>query len=72
MFGFFGALSCLVLGLASALSVVVRGRRARVVLAVAGLMLIYPGSLTDLIGTAITVVIFVLDLGMKKKASAAA
>ena len=35
MFGYFGALSCLVLGFASALSVVVRGRRARVALAVA-------------------------------------
>lgn len=35
MFGYFGALSCLVLGLASALSVVVRGRRARVALALA-------------------------------------
>ena len=40
----------------------------RVILVAAGLCLIYPGTLTDIIGTAVTAVIFVIELGMKKKA----
>ena len=43
----------------------------RVLMAVAGLMLIYPGLVTDLIGIAITVVIFVITMAGKKSASPA-
>ena len=43
----------------------------RVLLAVAGLMLIYPGLVTDLIGIAITVVVFVITMAGKKSASPA-
>ena len=43
----------------------------RIILIVAGLMLIYPGTVTDIVGTAITVVVFVIELGMKKKEAAA-
>ena len=44
----------------------------RVILLAAGLMLIYPGSLTDVVGTAIVVVIFIFEIGLRKKAGAAA
>jgi len=43
----------------------------RIVLVAAGLMLIYPGLMTDIIGTAITVVVFVIEIGMRKKEKAA-
>ena len=43
----------------------------RALLAVAGLMLIYPGLVTDLIGIAITVVVFVITMAGKKRASPA-
>ena len=43
----------------------------RIILIVAGLMLIYPGTVTDIVGTAITAVVFVIELGMKKKEAAA-
>ena len=43
----------------------------RVLMAVAGLMLIYPGLVTDLIGIAITVVVFVITMAGKKSASPA-
>ena len=43
----------------------------RALLAVAGLMLIYPGLVTDLIGIAITVVVFVITMAGKKSASPA-
>ena len=38
----------------------------RVVLLAAGLMLIYPGSLTDIIGTAVVVAVFIVEIGMRK------
>ena len=43
----------------------------RALLAVAGLMLSYPGLVTDLIGIAITVVVFVITMAGKKSASPA-
>ena len=43
----------------------------RIVLAAAGLMLIYPGTLTDVIGTAITVAVFIIELQLRKKAQPA-
>ena len=43
----------------------------RALLAVAGLMLIYPGLVTDLIGITITVVVFVITMAGKKSASPA-
>ncbi|MBO7709466.1 MAG: TRAP transporter permease [Lachnospiraceae bacterium] len=39
----------------------------RIILIAAGLMLIYPGIVTDIIGTAVTVVVFIIELGMRKK-----
>ena len=39
----------------------------RIILIAAGLMLIYPGTVTDIIGTAVTVVVFIIELGMRKK-----
>ncbi len=42
----------------------------RIILAVAGLMLIYPGTVTDIIGIAVTALIFVLELQRKKAAAA--
>ena len=43
----------------------------RIILIAAGLMLIYPGTVTDIAGTAITVVVFIIELQMKKKAQPA-
>ncbi len=43
----------------------------RIILAVAGLMLIYPGTVTDIIGIVITVGIFVIQMTQKKSASPA-
>ena len=43
----------------------------RMILAAAGLMLIYPGTLTDIIGIVITVGIFVIQMTQKKSASPA-
>ena len=43
----------------------------RIVLAAAGLMLIYPGTVTDIIGIVITVGIFVIQMSQKKSASPA-
>lgn len=43
----------------------------RGVLLAAGLMLIYPGTVTDIIGTAITVVVFIVELQLRKKAQPA-
>ena len=43
----------------------------RVILLAAGLMLIYPGTVTDIVGTAITVVVFILELQLRKKAQPA-
>ncbi len=42
----------------------------RVVLLAAGLMLIYPGLATDIIGTAITVAVFVYEVTLRKRAVA--
>ena len=38
----------------------------RIIAAAAGLLLIYPGTATDIIGTAIVVVIFILEIGKKR------
>ena len=38
----------------------------RIILAAAGLMLIYPGTLTDVVGTVITALIFVIEIQAKK------
>ena len=43
----------------------------RIALAVAGLMLIYPGTVTDIIGIAITVGIFVIQMAQRRSASPA-
>lgn len=43
----------------------------RIVLAAAGLMLIYPGTLTDIIGIVITVGIFIIQMTQKRNASPA-
>ena len=43
----------------------------RIVLAAAGLMLIYPGTVTDIIGIVITVGIFAIQMSQKKSASPA-
>ena len=43
----------------------------RIILAVAGLMLIYPGTVTDIIGIVITVGIFAIQMSQKKSASPA-
>ncbi len=43
----------------------------RIILLAAGLMLIYPGTVTDIVGTAITVVVFIVELQLKKKAQPA-
>ena len=43
----------------------------RMILAAAGLMLIYPGMLTDIIGTVITVAIYMIQMVQKKNASPA-
>ena len=43
----------------------------RMILAVAGLMLIYPGTVTDIIGIVITVGIFAIQMTQKKSASPA-
>ena len=43
----------------------------RIILLAAGLMLIYPGTITDIVGTAITVVVFILELQLRKKAQPA-
>jgi TRAP transporter 4TM/12TM fusion protein len=43
----------------------------RIILLAAGLMLIYPGTVTDIIGTAVTVAVFVIELQLKKKAQPA-
>jgi TRAP-type uncharacterized transport system fused permease subunit len=43
----------------------------RIILLAAGLMLIYPGTVTDIVGTAITVVVFIIEVQMKKKAQPA-
>ena len=43
----------------------------RVILLAAGLMLIYPGTITDIVGTAITVVVFIFELQLRKKAQPA-
>jgi TRAP transporter 4TM/12TM fusion protein len=40
----------------------------RIVLAAAGLMLIYPGTVTDIIGIAITVGVYLLTMGGRRKA----
>ncbi len=42
----------------------------RVILIAAGLMLIYPGTLTDIVGTAITVAVFVVELGIRRRTAA--
>ena len=42
----------------------------RVVLLAAGLMLIYPGLATDIIGTAITVAVFIYEVALRKSAVA--
>ena len=42
----------------------------RIVLAAAGLMLIYPGTVTDIIGIAITVGVYLLTMGGRRKAQA--
>ena len=39
----------------------------RIILAVAGLMLIYPGTVTDIIGIVITVGIFAIQMTQKKR-----
>ena len=38
----------------------------RIILLAAGLMLIYPGTLTDIIGTAITAVVFAIEIAARK------
>lgn len=43
----------------------------RIILAVAGLMLIYPGTVTDIIGIVITVAIYVITMQGKKRAKPA-
>ena len=43
----------------------------RVILLAAGLMLIYPGTVTDIIGTAVTVAVFIIELQIRKKAQPA-
>ncbi len=43
----------------------------RIILAVAGLMLIYPGTVTDIIGTAVTALVFVIELRRRKSLRAA-
>jgi len=43
----------------------------RVILVAAGLMLIYPGTVTDIIGTAVTAVVFAIEIGMRKKVKTA-
>ncbi len=43
----------------------------RVVLIAAGLMLIYPGTVTDVAGTAITAAVFAVELGLRKRARTA-
>ena len=43
----------------------------RIILLAAGLMLIYPGTVTDIIGTAVTVAVFVIELQLRKKAQPA-
>ena len=42
----------------------------RVILIAAGLMLIYPGTLTDIVGTAITVAVFVVELVIRRRTAA--
>ena len=42
----------------------------RVILIAAGLMLIYPGTLTDIVGTAITVAVFVVELSIRRRTAA--
>ena len=42
----------------------------RVILIAAGLMLIYPGTLTDIVGTAITVAVFVVELDIRRRTAA--
>ena len=42
----------------------------RIVLIAAGLMLIYPGTFTDVVGTVITLAMFVLQFAMRKKGGA--
>lgn len=43
----------------------------RIVLAAAGLMLIYPGTVTDIIGIAVTAVVFAIEIGRRKKVKTA-
>ena len=43
----------------------------RIIAVCAGLMLIYPGTLTDIIGTAVTAVIFALQIMSRRQAKAA-
>ena len=43
----------------------------RIILLAAGLMLIYPGTATDIIGTAITVGVFIIELQLRKNAKPA-
>ena len=43
----------------------------RIALAAAGLMLIYPGTVTDIIGIAITVCIFIIQMAQRRSASPA-
>ena len=42
----------------------------RVILIAAGLMLIYPGTLTDIVGTAITVAVFVVEVSIRRRTAA--
>ena len=39
----------------------------RIILIAAGLMLIYPGTVTDIAGTAITVAVFIAELGLRRR-----
>ena len=39
----------------------------RIILAAAGLMLIYPGTLTDIIGIVITALIFAVEIPKRKR-----
>ena len=43
----------------------------RIIVIAAGLMLIYPGTVTDIVGTAITVVVFIIEMGARKAGKAA-
>ena len=44
----------------------------RIILAAAGLMMLYPGTVTDLVGIALVVAMFIFEHAMAKKGSAAA